>query len=70
MESLQVGDTVMVRKAGKSKPHGSTRFEGRVPDEAVMVDKGLGANTYRLKPLIDGEKSFLDTVVHSFHGER
>ena len=70
MESLEPGDTVMVRKAGKAKPHGAARFEARVPDEVVMVDKALGANTYRLKPLIDGEKSFLDGAVNQYHAER
>ena len=32
LESLKVGDTVMVRKAGKAKHHGATGFETRVPD--------------------------------------
>ena len=35
-----------------------------------MVDKVLGSNTYSLKPLIDGEKSFLDGTINRFHGER
>ena len=70
LESLNPGGTVMVRKAGKAKPHGGTRFETRVPDEVVMVDKVLGDNTYSLKPLIEGEKSFLDGVVNRFHAER
>ena len=70
LEGLNPGDTVMVRKAGKAKPHGAGRFETRVPDEVVMVDKVLGANTYSLKPLIDGERSFLDGTINRFHGER
>ena len=70
LESLKPGEHVMVRKAGKAKPQGASRFESWVPAEVVMVDKVLGANTYSLKSLIDGEKSFLDGVVNRFHAER
>ena len=70
LEGLKAGDTVMVRKAGNAKPHGAARFETRVPDEVVMIDKVLGTNTYSLKPLIEGEKSFLDGIVNRFHAER
>ena len=60
----------MVRKVGKAKPQGASRFETRAPDEVVMVDKVMGQNTYSLKPLIDGERSWLGGVVNKFHAER
>ena len=41
-EGLQVGDTVMVRKSGKSKPEGRRRFEERVPDEVVRIKEKIG----------------------------
>ena len=59
-----------VRTSGKSKPEGRRRFEERVPDEVVRVKEKMGENTYQLEPLVKGARSFLDSNVNKYAGER
>ena len=61
---------MMVRKAGKSRPQGSRRFRMRANDEVVGIDKKVGENTYELRPLIRGTKSFLDRATNRYSAER
>ena len=42
----------------------------RANDEVVVIEKKVGENTYELRPLIRGAKSFLDRSTNKFSAER